>query len=76
VLARHWRARFRPALIAVAGSNGKTTVKEMLASILRFNAGDEAVLATAGNLNKRHRRPLSRCCACGKGTAGARSSSA
>jgi len=50
-LARHWRARFHPALIAVAGSNGKTTVKEMLASILRAHAGDEAVLATAGNLN-------------------------
>ena len=51
MLARHWRARFRPALVAVAGSNGKTTVKEMLASILRSSAGDEAVLATAGNLN-------------------------
>jgi len=51
VLARHWRARFRPALVAVTGSNGKTTVKEMLASILRCHAGDEAVLATAGNLN-------------------------
>jgi len=51
VLARHWRARFRPALVAVTGSNGKTTVKEMLASILRSHAGDEAVLATAGNLN-------------------------
>src|SRR5262245_42890727 len=50
-LARHWRARFSPALIAVAGSNGKTTVKEMPASILRSHAGDEAVLATAGNLN-------------------------
>jgi UDP-N-acetylmuramoyl-tripeptide--D-alanyl-D-alanine ligase len=51
VLARHWRARFRPALAAVAGSNGKTTVKEMLASILRSHAGEQAVLATAGNLN-------------------------
>ena len=50
-LARHWRARFNPALVAVAGSNGKTTVKEMLASILRRHAGDAAVLATAGNLN-------------------------
>ena len=50
-LARHWRARFHPALVAVAGSNGKTTVKEMLASILRRHAGDEAVLATTGNLN-------------------------
>ena len=50
-LARHWRARFNPALVAVTGSNGKTTVKEMLASILRSHAGEAAVLATAGNLN-------------------------
>jgi UDP-N-acetylmuramoyl-tripeptide--D-alanyl-D-alanine ligase len=50
-LAGHWRARFSPALVAVTGSNGKTTVKEMLASILRMHAGDEAVLATAGNFN-------------------------
>jgi UDP-N-acetylmuramoyl-tripeptide--D-alanyl-D-alanine ligase len=50
-LARHWRRRFSPALIAVTGSNGKTTVKEMLASILRMHAGEEAVLATSGNLN-------------------------
>lgn len=50
-LARHWRARFSPGLIAIAGSNGKTTTKEMLAAILRAHAGDAAVLATAGNLN-------------------------
>ena len=50
-LARNWRARFSPALITVTGSNGKTTVKEMLASILRAHAGEAAVLATAGNLN-------------------------
>ena len=50
-LARHWRARFSPLLVAVTGSNGKTTVKEMLASILRQHAGEQAVLATAGNLN-------------------------
>ena len=50
-LARHWRGQFSPALIAVTGSNGKTTVKEMLASILRRHAGEAAVLATAGNLN-------------------------
>jgi UDP-N-acetylmuramoyl-tripeptide--D-alanyl-D-alanine ligase len=50
-LARHWRARFSPTLVAVTGSNGKTTVKEMLASILRAHAGENAVLATAGNLN-------------------------
>ena len=57
-LARHWRGRFHPVLVAVAGSNGKTTVKEMLASILRTHAGDEAVLATAGNLNNDIGLPL------------------
>jgi len=50
-LGRHWRARFTPALIAIAGANGKTTTKEMLASILRAHAGEDAVLATKGNLN-------------------------
>jgi UDP-N-acetylmuramoyl-tripeptide--D-alanyl-D-alanine ligase len=50
-LARDWRARFSPALVAVTGSNGKTTVKEMLAAILRAHAGADAVLATSGNLN-------------------------
>ena len=57
-LARGWRARFHPALIAVTGSNGKTTVKEMLASILRAHAGEQAVLATAGNLNNDIGLPL------------------
>jgi UDP-N-acetylmuramoyl-tripeptide--D-alanyl-D-alanine ligase len=62
-LARGWRARFTPALIAVTGSNGKTTVKEMLAAILREHArgkaaGDDAVLATRGNLNNEIGVPL------------------
>ena len=57
-LARHWRARFAPVLIAVTGSNGKTTVKEMLASVLRAHAGEDAVLATAGNLNNDIGLPL------------------
>ena len=57
-LAHHWRARFSPALVAVVGSNGKTTVKEMLASILRIRAGEEAVLATSGNLNNDIGLPL------------------
>jgi UDP-N-acetylmuramoyl-tripeptide--D-alanyl-D-alanine ligase len=50
-LGRHWRLRFAPAVIAITGSNGKTTTKEMLASILRRHAGEAGVLATRGNLN-------------------------
>ena len=57
-LARHWRARFAPVLVGVAGSNGKTTVKEMLASVLRRHAGEAAVLATEGNLNNEIGLPL------------------
>tara|TARA_R110002049_G_scaffold269977_1_gene446898 strand:+ start:186 stop:1598 length:1413 start_codon:yes stop_codon:yes gene_type:complete len=51
-LAAAWRSRFKIPVVAVTGSNGKTTVKEMLAAILRAEAGsDEAVLHTEGNLN-------------------------
>ncbi|HEX6691320.1 MAG TPA: UDP-N-acetylmuramoyl-tripeptide--D-alanyl-D-alanine ligase [Burkholderiales bacterium] len=57
-LARGWRSQFAPVLIAVTGSNGKTTVKEMLAAILRAHAGDDEVLATAGNLNNEIGLPL------------------
>jgi len=47
-LAAHWRSRFAIPLIAVTGSNGKTSVKEMLASVLR---GCGETLVTQGNLN-------------------------
>ncbi|BCO33041.1 UDP-N-acetylmuramoyl-tripeptide--D-alanyl-D-alanine ligase [Thiohalobacter sp. COW1] len=47
-LAAAWRARFDIPLVAVTGSNGKTTVKEMLAAILGMK---HQVLATRGNLN-------------------------
>ncbi len=50
-LAAFWRRRFSIPVIGVTGSNGKTTVKEMCASILRAWLGDDAVLATQGNLN-------------------------
>lgn len=50
-LAAWWRSLFSIPVIAITGSNGKTTVKEMLAAILREHAGESAVLATRGNLN-------------------------
>ena len=57
-LAAHWRRQFVIPLVAVAGSNGKTTVKEMIAACLRAHFGDEAVLATRGNLNNHIGLPL------------------
>jgi len=58
-LAGYWRSKFDIPLAAITGSNGKTTVKEMLSCILRAAAGsDEAVLATQGNLNNDIGLPL------------------
>jgi UDP-N-acetylmuramoyl-tripeptide--D-alanyl-D-alanine ligase len=50
-IAAGWRRRFSLPVIAVTGSNGKTTVKEMLAAILAQACGEPARLATEGNLN-------------------------
>ena len=49
-LAIGWRAQFRLPLIAVTGSNGKTTVTQMMAAILRAWKAD-AAFATQGNFN-------------------------
>jgi len=58
-LAAGWRERFDIPLIGITGSNGKTTVKEMCASILRaWFEEDDAVLATRGNLNNDIGLPL------------------
>ncbi|MFO1318549.1 MAG: UDP-N-acetylmuramoyl-tripeptide--D-alanyl-D-alanine ligase [Burkholderiales bacterium] len=57
-LAAWWRGRFSLTVAGVTGSNGKTTVKEMLAAILRVHAGEDAVLATQGNLNNDIGLPL------------------
>lgn len=61
-LAAYWRGRFSMPVVAVTGSNGKTTVKEMIASVLQHVTepeekvngkinGSGQVLATEGNLN-------------------------
>ena len=58
-LAACWRSRFTMPLVALTGSSGKTTVKEMLAGILREACAaqssivdaESCVLATRGNLN-------------------------
>jgi UDP-N-acetylmuramoyl-tripeptide--D-alanyl-D-alanine ligase len=55
-VARLVRDRLDPIVIGITGSNGKTSVKEMLASILRQNA---QVLATVGNFNNELGLPLS-----------------
>jgi UDP-N-acetylmuramoyl-tripeptide--D-alanyl-D-alanine ligase len=58
-LAAHWRGLFDIPMVGITGSNGKTTVKEMIASILRVAAGsDESVLATKGNFNNDVGMPL------------------
>ncbi|MBC7727190.1 MAG: UDP-N-acetylmuramoylalanyl-D-glutamyl-2, 6-diaminopimelate--D-alanyl-D-alanine ligase [Microbacteriaceae bacterium] len=56
-LATAWRTRLQLPLIAVTGSNGKTTVTQMIAAILRAWLGD-AALATAGNYNNQIGVPL------------------
>ncbi len=59
-LAYAWRSRYTGPLVALTGSSGKTTVKEMLAAILREAADHttDAVLATRGNLNNEIGVPL------------------
>lgn len=58
-VATLWRRRFVVPVIAVTGSNGKTTTKEMIAAIFTAWIGYENYLATAGNLNNQLGVPLS-----------------
>ncbi|MGH8401015.1 MAG: UDP-N-acetylmuramoyl-tripeptide--D-alanyl-D-alanine ligase [Gammaproteobacteria bacterium] len=55
VYAKHWRSRFDIPVIGVTGSSGKTTLKEMLAQMMRRKG---ATLATRGNLNNDIGLPL------------------
>jgi UDP-N-acetylmuramoyl-tripeptide--D-alanyl-D-alanine ligase len=60
-LARAWRLRHQLPLIAVTGSNGKTTVTQMIASVLRAwldGEGREGAFATQGNFNNHIGLPL------------------
>lgn len=57
-LAKAWRENVNPFVLGITGSSGKTTVKEMLAGVLRHRFSDEAVLATAGNFNNHIGLPL------------------
>jgi len=48
LLAKAWRKKFHNLVFAITGSNGKTTVKEMIASII---SQTQSTMATHGNLN-------------------------
>lgn len=57
-----WRSNFNIPFVGITGSNGKTTLKNMVASILRAACNDaEEVLATEGNLNNHIGVPLMLC---------------
>ncbi len=57
-LAQAWRKQFAIPVAVVTGSNGKTTVKEMIASIFKAAVGENATLVTKGNLNNDIGLPL------------------
>jgi UDP-N-acetylmuramoyl-tripeptide--D-alanyl-D-alanine ligase len=57
-VGHYWRSQFAIPLVGVTGSNGKTTVKEMIAAILAQAFGEEGRLATRGNLNNEIGVPL------------------
>jgi UDP-N-acetylmuramoyl-tripeptide--D-alanyl-D-alanine ligase len=57
-IAHFWRQKFSIPVIGVTGSNGKTTVKEMIASVLSAAFGEKNYLSTLGNLNNEIGVPL------------------
>ena len=58
LLAKAWRTNHPIPLALVTGSNGKTTVKEMIASIFKAAVGEQHTLVTKGNLNNDIGLPL------------------
>jgi UDP-N-acetylmuramoyl-tripeptide--D-alanyl-D-alanine ligase len=57
-LARQHRNRWGGVVIGITGSAGKTTTKELTAACVAAGLGDDAVLATRGNLNNRLGVPM------------------
>lgn len=49
--AKNWRKKISAKIIAISGSNGKTSSKEMLATILSNSYGADNIIYTAENLN-------------------------
>ncbi len=58
VLAKNYRQLFTLPVVAITGSNGKTSVKEMLRIVCENHFGKGNVLATSGNLNNHWGMPL------------------
>ena len=54
-LAKAWRGNVNPFVFGITGSGGKTTVKEMLAAVLRRRFGDDAVFGDGRQLQQPHR---------------------
>lgn len=57
-LGQAWRARYKLPVVAITGSNGKTTTKELVAHLFRSVVGESAVLSTLGNFNNEIGLPL------------------
>ena len=57
-LSKNWRSELSAKVAIVTGSNGKTTVKEMIASIFSVAVGEQASLSTKGNFNNEIGLPL------------------
>lgn len=58
LLAQAWRQKMAIPCVAVTGSNGKTTTRDMIAAILRAHFGRDGVLSTSGNFNNDIGLPL------------------
>ena len=57
-LGQAWRQRYNLSVVAVTGSNGKTTTKELVSHLFSAAVGVDAVLSTLGNFNNEIGLPL------------------